>query len=123
MSVINKHFLNDFFTFKEPDLEMDFEDSQITPTKSPLTETFIITLEEEVIKEEPLEPEWNREEDKMILEFLQQQLTPEERKNIPEMLEEKNVFGLIANNMTQKSKEEVKDRVLYILSLLVRSES
>lgn len=78
---------------------------------------------EDSIKKEALE--WKREEDKLILEVLKQQLTPEERKGKPiaKLLEEMNVYEVLADSLQHKSMVDVKERVAYLLSLLVLSES
>lgn len=65
--------------------------------------------------------EWRREEDKIILEVLQKQLSPEERmeKSIVEIVEEKNIPQNIAKVLTEKSLYDVRERIYYLLQILV----
>ncbi|XP_075981304.1 uncharacterized protein LOC142979948 [Anticarsia gemmatalis] len=80
-----------------------------------------------VFEDDPIKPEtaeWKRDEDKLILEVLKEHLTPEERKDktILELIEEKNIIDMIADSLIDKSKDDVKGRVLYLLQMLVLSE-
>ncbi|CAK1584759.1 unnamed protein product [Parnassius mnemosyne] len=70
-------------------------------------------------------PEWQRSEDKLILELLKNSLTREERKNktIKDILEEKEVLQMITESLSHKSAKDVTERVIYLLELLVISES
>ncbi|KAJ8717385.1 hypothetical protein PYW08_005784 [Mythimna loreyi] len=76
-----------------------------------------IMFEDEIVKTE--HPEWRRNEDKLILEILKEQLTPEERqdKTILDLVEEKNIIDLIADSLTDKSKEDIRTRILYLLQI------
>lgn len=76
-----------------------------------------IMFEDEIVKTE--HPEWRRNEDKLILEMLKEQLTPEERqdKTILEIVDDKNIIGMISDSLTDKSKEEIRTRILYLLQL------
>lgn len=78
-----------------------------------------IMSDEDVVKSEPTE--WKRDEDKLLLEILKQSLTPEERKDktISEILDEKNVLKLVAESLSHKSIEDVKERIVYLLKLIV----
>lgn len=77
---------------------------------------------EEDIKCEPAE--WKRDEDKLILEMLKESLTPEERNNktIIEILEEKNLLQEISDCLIDKTIDEIHERILYLLEILVLSE-
>ncbi|XP_028158377.1 uncharacterized protein LOC114351384 [Ostrinia furnacalis] len=113
----------------EPPSEPDFL-PQITcksePEDSDASErSMIIMFEDETIKSEI--PEWTRDEDKLILEMLKINLTKEERKDtnktILETLDEKNVLEVLTESLTNKSYQDVKERMMYLLKLLVLSES
>ncbi|CAH1640405.1 unnamed protein product [Spodoptera littoralis] len=64
-------------------------------------------------------PEWKRDEDKLILEILKEHLSPEERqdKTILEIFNEKDIVNLIAESLTDKTKDEITTRMLYLLQL------
>ncbi|KAJ0173997.1 hypothetical protein K1T71_010143 [Dendrolimus kikuchii] len=81
--------------------------------------SMVIVCEEEDVKHEPAE--WKRDEDKLILEVLNQFLAPKERKDktILEVISENNIFELLSETLLHKSKEDVKDRVLYLLNILI----
>lgn len=66
-------------------------------------------------------PEWKRDEDKLILQILLQYLSPEERKakGVLEILDEKNVYQMLAETLTHKTKTEIKDRVMYLFNILI----
>lgn len=66
-------------------------------------------------------PEWKRDEDKLILQILLQYLSPSERKgkSILEILDEKNVYQMLSESVTHKTRSEIKDRVMYLLDILV----
>ncbi|CAK1553016.1 unnamed protein product [Leptosia nina] len=70
------------------------------------------------------EVEWKREEDKIILEILQQHLTPQERKgkSVIDFIEEKNIPQTIADFLEDRSLHDVRDRVYYLLRILVLNE-
>ncbi|XP_026743663.1 GON-4-like protein isoform X2 [Trichoplusia ni] len=76
-----------------------------------------IVFDDEIVKSE--NPEWKRDEDKLILEVLKEQLTPEERedKTILEIIEEKNIILMISESLTDKSESDIKTRLLYLLQL------
>lgn len=76
-----------------------------------------IVFDDEIVKSES--PEWKRDEDKLILEVLKEQLTPEERedKTILEIIEEKNIILMISEALTDKSESDIKTRLLYLLQL------
>ncbi|KAJ8718035.1 hypothetical protein PYW07_005965 [Mythimna separata] len=76
-----------------------------------------IMFEDEVKTEQP---EWRRNEDKLILEILKEQLTPEERrdKTILDLVDDKNIIDLIADSLTDKSKEDIRTRILYLLQIV-----
>ena len=82
-----------------------------------------LVMSEDELKYEP--PEWRRDEDKLILEVLKQCLTPEEIKDktIIEIIEEKNVINIIAESLTHKSMSDVRERILYLLRILIDNES
>ncbi|XP_068620205.1 uncharacterized protein [Battus philenor] len=69
--------------------------------------------------------EWQRSEDKLILEILKQTFTREERKNksLLDILEEKFFLEGITEKLSHKSVEDITDRVMYLLELLVLSEN
>ncbi|XP_072942462.1 uncharacterized protein [Epargyreus clarus] len=81
--------------------------------------SMLIMSEEESIKTEP--PEWKREEDKLILEVIKQHVAPAERKEktVHEIVEETPVVDVIRESLTHKSVDDVKERILYLLQLLV----
>lgn len=81
----------------------------------------VIVCEEDV-KHEP--GEWKREEDKLILEVLNQFLAPNERKDktILEVISENNLFELLSETLLHKSKEDVQERVLYLLNILINED-
>lgn len=73
--------------------------------------------------------DWTRNEDRLILQVLQEHLTREERKgsfennkSIIELLEEKNVYVMLYDSLTDRSVNQIKERVLYLLTMLVISE-
>ncbi|XP_047031088.1 uncharacterized protein LOC124638233 isoform X1 [Helicoverpa zea] len=76
-----------------------------------------IMFEDEIVKIET--PEWKRDEDKLILEVLKEHLSPEERqdKTILETIYDKNIVGMIADSLTDKSKEDIETRVMYLLQI------
>ncbi|GBP70108.1 hypothetical protein EVAR_50930_1 [Eumeta japonica] len=69
--------------------------------------------------------DWTRDEDKVVLEILKDTLTPTEMKDktILEILEEKNVFVMLANSLEHKSAFDIRDRVLYLLDVLNKTAS
>uniref|UniRef100_A0A2A4JGX9 Uncharacterized protein n=1 Tax=Heliothis virescens TaxID=7102 RepID=A0A2A4JGX9_HELVI len=77
-----------------------------------------IMFEDDIVKIET--PEWRRDEDKVILEVLKEQLTPEERQNktILETIYDKNIVGMIVDSLTDKSKQDIETRVMYLLQIL-----
>ncbi|CAG5029818.1 unnamed protein product [Parnassius apollo] len=83
----------------------------------------IISDDEGTVKIE--NPEWQRCEDKLILEIVKNSLTREERKNktVKDILEEKEVLKTITESLSHKSAKEVTERVMYLLELLVISEN
>lgn len=83
----------------------------------------LVLTDEESVKSEG--PEWQRSEDKLILEILKNSLTREERqhKTILDILEEKDVMQMITDSLSHKSTKDVADRVIYLLELLVLSEN
>lgn len=86
------------------------------------TESMVIASDEDPVKREG--PEWQREEDKLILEVLKDNLTPEERmdKTILEILQERNVYEMLADTLSGKSVTDIHERVLYLLEMLLLSE-
>lgn len=75
--------------------------------------------EEILVKNEV--PEWKRDEDKLILQILLQYLSPNARKGktVLDVLDEKNVYQMLAESLTHKTRTEIKDRVMYLLDILV----
>ncbi|XP_063540390.1 uncharacterized protein LOC134749401 [Cydia strobilella] len=69
-------------------------------------------------------PEWKRDEDKTLLEVLKQSLTPEEMKDktILEIIEQKKVLQLASGSLPNKSLDDVRERILYLLEFLVLNE-
>ncbi|CAH0401411.1 unnamed protein product [Chilo suppressalis] len=90
----------------------------IIKTEAPMSDEFV-TSEEEFVKSEPAE--WKRDEDKLILEMLKEHLTPEERKDktILEIIEEKQIVQILMQSLTEKSFNDIKERMIVILNLLV----
>lgn len=82
----------------------------------------IMSEDETIIKTE--QPEWKREEDKLILEVLKANLTPEERKDktILEILDEKQVVEVLSESLPNKSRNIVQERVAYLLNVLLLGE-
>lgn len=82
----------------------------------------IMSEDETIIKTE--QPEWKREEDKLILEVLKANLTPEERKDktILEILDEKQVVEVLSESLPNKSRHIVQERVAYLLNVLLLGE-
>ena len=76
-----------------------------------------ISFDDEMVKSE--NPEWRREEDKLLLEILKEQLTPEERqdKTILEIVDDKDIVNMIAESLAYKTKEEIRSRILYLLQI------
>ncbi|KAJ2948339.1 hypothetical protein O0L34_g7578 [Tuta absoluta] len=66
-------------------------------------------------------PSWNREEDKFILELIQKYSTPEscQGKEITENLEANDIYQTIAEKFPQKCIEDIRNRVMRILDILV----
>ncbi|KAL0820218.1 hypothetical protein ABMA28_006140 [Loxostege sticticalis] len=95
------------------------------PEDSDTEMSMMIMSEDESIKSEP--PEWKRDEDKLILEVLKMNLSPEERKDtnksILEILEEKHVLEVMTESLVNKSIHDVKDRMMYLLNLLLLRET
>ncbi|XP_045537578.1 uncharacterized protein LOC106715753 [Papilio machaon] len=83
----------------------------------------LIMSDDETVKSEA--PEWQRSEDRLILEVLKQSFTREERKNktILDIVEEMDVLQIITDSLPHKSVKDVTDRVMYLLDLLVISEN
>lgn len=83
----------------------------------------MIMSEDEPIKSES--PEWQRDEDKIILEVLKFNLTPEERKDktIMEILKEKQVIEMLSISLKNKPKEAVEERISYLLNMVLVGES
>ncbi|XP_032519808.2 uncharacterized protein LOC116771915 isoform X1 [Danaus plexippus] len=79
--------------------------------------SMLVMSDDEAIKHEPCE--WKRDEDKLILEVLKEFLTPEQIKDktIIEIIEERHLLTQIAENL-DKSLEDVRERVLYLLQVL-----
>nr|XP_034835640.1 uncharacterized protein LOC117992092 isoform X1 [Maniola hyperantus] len=104
------------------------ETCELIVTKTEVQDTsdtdmsMLIMSEDESIKTEPIE--WTREEDKLILELLKQYLTPAERndKTIIEIMKEKDLLNIIINRLSPKSPEDVSERVLYLLQILILSD-
>ncbi|XP_052743891.1 uncharacterized protein LOC112052880 [Bicyclus anynana] len=84
--------------------------------------SMLIMSEDESIKTEPVD--WTRDEDKLILEMLKQFLTPQERsdKTIVEIIKEKDLLNIITKKLTDKSLNDVTERVLYLLQILILSD-
>ncbi|KPJ03247.1 hypothetical protein RR46_06403 [Papilio xuthus] len=83
----------------------------------------LVMSDDETVKQEA--PEWQRSEDRLILEVLKQSFTREERKNktILDIVEEMNVLQIITDSLPHKSVKDVTDRVMYLLDMLVISEN
>lgn len=103
---------------------MDISEITISKTEiqdnSDNTDVSSMIISEDIpIKSEA--PEWKRDEDKLILQMLLQYLSPNERKEktILEILDEKNVYQMLAETLTHKTKTEIKDRVVYLFDILV----
>ncbi|XP_050682558.1 uncharacterized protein LOC126977915 isoform X3 [Leptidea sinapis] len=66
--------------------------------------------------------EWKRDEDKLILEVLKENLSPDEIKDktIIEIIEEKNLPNMISECLSTKTLLDVKDRISYLLQLLIK---
>ncbi|KAM3956705.1 uncharacterized protein ACR2FA_009358 [Aphomia sociella] len=84
--------------------------------------SMVIASEDEMIKSETTD--WKREEDKLILEVLKDNLTPEERKDktIMEIAEQKSILEMLSQSLTHKSFSEIRERVVYLLKMLIISE-
>ncbi|XP_063626471.1 uncharacterized protein LOC134798068 [Cydia splendana] len=82
----------------------------------------IMSEDEHSVKTEA--PEWKRDEDKTLLEVLKQSLTPEEMKDktILEIIEQKKVVQLASESLPEKSLDDVRERMLYLLEFLVLNE-
>ncbi|XP_063386209.1 uncharacterized protein LOC134672239 [Cydia fagiglandana] len=82
----------------------------------------IMSEDEHTVKTEA--PEWKRDEDKTLLEVLKQSLTPEEMKDktILEIIEQKKVVQLASESLPEKSLDDVRERMLYLLEFLVLNE-
>lgn len=91
-------------------------------TESDSSDMSTLLMSEDELKQET--PEWRRDEDKLILEVLKQCLTPEEIKDktILEIIEEKNVINMISESLTHKSMFDVRERILYLLRILIDNE-
>ncbi|XP_026763366.2 uncharacterized protein LOC113521902 isoform X2 [Galleria mellonella] len=85
--------------------------------------SMMIVSEDEIVKSEA--PEWKRDEDKLILEILKENLTPEERKDktITEIADEKSVLDTLSQCLSHKSIDDIRERVMYLLKLLIISEN
>lgn len=81
----------------------------------------LIMSEDESFKVEV--PDWNREEDKLILEVLKNSISPEEMNNktLIDVIENKNIVNMIADSLSHKSIDEVRERMLYLLEILVNN--
>lgn len=84
--------------------------------------SMLVMSEDEPIKSEPVE--WTRDEDKLILQVLKQYLTPQERsdKTILEIIKDKNLSKIIMSGLPHKPPEDVSERVLYLLQILILSD-
>lgn len=84
--------------------------------------SMLVMSEDELIKSEPVE--WTRDEDKLILQVLKQYLTPQERsdKTILEIIKDKNLSKIIMSGLPHKPPEDVSERVLYLLQILILSD-
>ncbi|XP_037294974.1 uncharacterized protein LOC115448860 isoform X2 [Manduca sexta] len=69
--------------------------------------------------------EWSREDDKLLLEIIKKYLATEESKNksIFKTLQENKVYELIAERLTEKSMDNIVQRVIYLLEVLVVNNS
>ncbi|XP_061720572.1 uncharacterized protein LOC133527539 isoform X2 [Cydia pomonella] len=115
---------------EEPVSENIIETPQPTMTKNEFQDysesdmsMMIMSEDEHSIKKEA--PEWKRDEDKTLLEVLKQSLTPEEMKDktILEIIEQKKVLQLASESLPEKSLDDVRERILYLLEFLVLNES
>lgn len=82
----------------------------------------MVMSEDEPVKSEVAE--WKRDEDKLILEVLLHHITPEVRKEktILEILDEKSVYEILGESLPHKSVSDIRDRVMYLLEILLLSE-
>ncbi|XP_053615021.1 uncharacterized protein LOC128677880 isoform X2 [Plodia interpunctella] len=97
-------------TIKQEELDSESETSMAIDT------------DEETIKSETTE--WLREEDKLILQVIKDNITKEQRgdKPILEFIEDNKVIHLLSESLTHKSETEIKDRIIYLLQILLLSD-
>ncbi|XP_046970409.1 uncharacterized protein LOC124537579 [Vanessa cardui] len=102
--------------------EMTVDEMEHRKSESSDNMSMLIMSEDECIKTEV--PEWKRDEDKLILEVLKQCISPNEIKDktIIELIEDKNVVNMIADSLCHKSYEDIKERILYLLEILVNDK-
>lgn len=71
------------------------------------------------------EVEWKRDEDKIILEVIKHFIVSQNGsdKSILEIMEEKDVYRTLADVLTDKTLEDIKSRVLYLLEMVLLNQS
>ncbi|XP_059059642.1 uncharacterized protein LOC131852910 [Achroia grisella] len=124
-----KIHLPDIIIKIEPHHENIVDTPELTISKTEVQDysesdmSMVIVSEDEMVKSEA--PEWKRDEDKLILEMLKDNLTPEERKDktIIEIAEEKSILEMLSQSLSHKSIRDIRERVMYLLKMLLVSEN
>lgn len=78
-----------------------------------------------IVSDDEASPNWTREEDEQVLRVLQLSLSQLKLidKTVEEVLIDNNIYDSLSNVLNNKSPSDIKNRVLYLLDLLLLSEN
>ncbi|XP_038211275.1 uncharacterized protein LOC119831814 [Zerene cesonia] len=119
----SKGFTQFIASIKKEQTELNTIKSEVEDEEEQYGESRLYFVpDDDMCKEEP--SEWKRNEDKIILEVLKQHLSPQERKDktIFEIIEEKSIPQMISDSLSHKSLGDVRDRIFYLLQILLMNE-
>lgn len=120
--VMNCVALIQYFFVLSQEVVDESEDTDLLRTEHRTEVVEPMLIAEEVVK---TEVEWKRDEDKIILEVIKHFIVSQNGsdKSILEIMEEKDVYRTLADVLTDKTLEDIKSRVLYLLEMVLLNQS